>query len=210
MLANPSTLNTAFTQPASNEQIERTALALEANGIHTLIVENGEQARKLFFELVPEGAQVHQGASATLEALGITAEIETSGRFQAIRPRLRSLDRATQGDEIRRLGASPDYMVGSVNAVTENGRVVVASAVGGQLGAYAAGAGKVVWVVGAQKIVANLDEAFRRIEEHVYPLENERTQKAYNIQTSLNKLLIINKERPGRITMILVKEPLGF
>lgn len=210
MLSTTSTFTKDFTGLATNEQIERTAQALEANGIHTLIAENGEQARKLFFELLPEGAQVHQGASATLEALGITAELETSGRFQAIRPKLRSMDRQTQGDEIRRLGASPDYMVGSVNAVTENGHVVVASAGGSQLGPYVHGAGKVIWVVGAQKIVPTLEEAFRRIRDYVLPLEDERLQKVLKMHTSLNKELVIHKERPGRITMILVRENLGF
>ncbi len=115
-----------FALPASDAQIERTALALEANGIHTLVAENGEQARKLFFELVPEGSQIYQGSSTTLDTLGITADIEESGRFDAIRPKLRSLDRQTQSDQIRHLGASPDYMAGSVNAVTEDGRVLVA------------------------------------------------------------------------------------
>ena len=127
-----------------------------------------------------------------------------------MRPKLRALNRQTQGDEIRRLGASPDFMAGSVQAVTEDGHVLAASATGGQLGPYVSGAGKIVWVVGAQKIVKNLDEGFRRIEEYVLRLEDERTWKAYSLHTSLNKVLVINKERPGRITLILVKEELGF
>jgi len=199
-----------FALPASDARIERTALALEANGIHTLIAENSEQARKLFFELVPEGSQIHQGSSATLDTLGITADIETSGRFDAIRPKLRSLDRQTQADQIRHLGASPDIMVGSVNAVTEDGHVLVASATGSQLGPYVSGAKKVIWIVGTQKIVKDLEEGLRRIQEYVVPLEGERLLKAYGMNTSLNKVLIVNKERPGRITMILAKENLGF
>ena len=199
-----------FAQLASAAQIERTALALKANGMEALIAENGQQARKLFFELVPEGSQVYQGASITLDTLGITVQLEGSGCFDAIRPKLRSLDRQTQSDQIRRLSASPDYMVGSVSAVTEDGRVVVVSASGSQLGPYVSGAKKVIWVVGAQKLVKDLDEGMRRIQEYILPLENERLLKAYGMNTSLNKVLIFNKERPGRITMILVKEKLGF
>jgi acyl-CoA hydrolase len=199
-----------FAIPASDAQIERTARALEANGIHTLVAENREHARKLFFELVPEGSQIHQGSSVTLDTLGITADIEGSGRFDAVRPKLRSLDRQTQADQIRHLGASPDIMVGSVNAVTEDGHVLVASATGSQLGPYISGAKKVIWIVGVQKIVKDLDEGLRRIQEYVAPLEGERLLKAYGMNTSLNKVLIINKERPGRITMILTKENLGF
>ena len=124
--------NNAFSRLATTAQIERTALALEANGMHVLISENGDQARKLFFELVPEGSQIYQGSSLTLDTLGITSHIEQSGCFDAIRPKLRRLDRQTQSDQIRQLGASPDYMVGSINAITEDGRVLVASASGSQ------------------------------------------------------------------------------
>jgi L-lactate utilization protein LutC len=199
-----------FSQPASDGQIERTARALEANGFHTLIAENGEQAQRLFFELVPEGAQVFQGHSATLEELGITAEIEKSGRFVAVRPQLRALDRQTQADRIRRLSAGPDYMTGSVAALTEDGHALAASASGRQLGPYVSGAGQVIWVVGAQKIVPNLDEGFRRIEEYARPLEDERVFKGTGHHTDLNKVVVFYKERPGRITIILVKAALGY
>lgn len=198
-----------FDRLASEEQIERTAKALEANGFHTLIAENGDEARKLFFELLPEGAQVYQGASITLEQTGITAGIEQSGCYQALRPKLRSMDRQTQADEMRRMAASPDYMMGSVQAITEDGHVLAVSAGGSQLGPYVYGAGKVIWVIGAQKIVKDLNEAFRRVEEYVYPLEDARLQQLAGIHSSLNKVLIFNKERPGRITIILVKEVLG-
>ena len=210
MFAMPQEQTNTFDILASESRIRLTAQALEANGIHTFIAENGEQAHKLFFELVPDGSQIYQSASVTLDELGITADIEVSGRFDAIRPKLRSLDRQTQSDQIRHQGASPDYMVGSVNAVTQDGHVLVASATGSQLGPYVSGARIVIWVAGVQKIVKDLAEGMRRIEEYVLPLENERLQKKYGMTTSLSKLLIINKERPGRITMILVNEHLGF
>ncbi len=206
----PTPPTETLSQSASADRITRTAAALEANGFHTLIAEDAAQARELFFELVPPGSQVFQGASMTLEQLGITAEIEGSGRFDALRPRMRAMDRQTQANEIRRLIASPDVAAGSVNAVTEDGHVIAASATGSQLGPYAFGAGKVVWIVGVNKIVKDVPEGFRRIEEHVLPLEQERTLQAYNMRTSLNKLLILYKERPDRITIILVNEELGF
>ncbi len=199
-----------FNRMASKEQIERTAKALEANGFHTLIAENGEEARKLFFEMLPDGAQVYQGASITLEQTGITAQLEQSGCYDAIRPKLRAMDRQTQANEMRRMSASPDYMTGSVQAITEDGHVISASAGGSQLGPYVSGAGKVIWVVGVQKIVKDLDEGFRRINEYVYPLEDARMQKNYGMHSSLNKLLVFNKERPGRITIVLVKQELGI
>ena len=102
---------------------------------------------------------MHHGASQTLDAIGISEEIERSGRFEPLRTRIFSMDRETQVDEIRRLAAVPDVMLGSVAAVTETGSLVAASASGSQLGPYASGAGKVILVAGTQKIVSDLDEA---------------------------------------------------
>lgn len=203
--------NEEFTVLADDEQIERTIQALKAHNIEALVAENAEQARRMFFELVPEGAEVFLGASVTLETLGIKDEIDKSGHFDALRPKMFAMDRATQGREIRKMGAGPDYAAGSVHAVTEDGQVMIASNTGSQLGPYAYGAGKVIWVVGAQKLVKTVEEGMRRIEEYCVPREEVHMQQLYNSHTGLNKVLIVNKEiRPGRITMIIVKEELGY
>ena len=66
-------------------------------------------------------------------------------------------------------------------------------------------------MVGAQKIVKDLEEGMRRIEEYCVPREEVHMQQLYNIHTGLNKILIVNKEiKPDRITMIIVKEELGY
>lgn len=200
-----------FSEIVSDEQIARTAQALEANGIKTLIAESAEDAKRLFFELVPEESEVFLGASVTLETLGIQEEVDKSGRFDALRPKMFAMNRETQGREIRKLIGAPDYAAGSVHAVTEDGHVLIASNTGSQLGPYASGAGKIVWVVGAQKLVKDLNEGMKRIEEYVVPLEEEHMQSLYKVSTAVSKLLIINREiRPGRITMIIVKEQIGF
>ena len=161
--------------------------------------------------LIPAGAQVYHGASKSLEVSGITEAIEKSGRYDPVRPRIWSMDRKTQGDEIRRLTSSPDVMLGSVHAVTETGSLVAASMGGSQLGPYVSGAGRVILVVGTQKIVSDLDEAMRRVDEYAFPLEDARAQAEYGIHSAVNKVLIINREiAPGRITVVFVDEVLGF
>ena len=122
------------------------------------------------------------------------------------------MDRNTQGLEMQRLGAAPEFVIGSVHAVTQDGKVMIASNSGSQLPAHAYGSSNVIWVVGIQKIVKNIDEGFKRIYEHSLPLESERARKAYNMPGSfVSKILIINKEiKPGRITIIFVPEILGF
>ncbi len=201
--------NMAYARLASDEQIERTAKALEANGIKVIVAANGEEAKAKLFELIPAGAEVFTGSSMTLEALGIPAEVDR--RYDSVRVKLAKMDRATQGREMIKMGATPEWIVGSVHAVTEDGTVVIASNTGSQLAGYAASAAHVVWVVGAQKIVPNLDEAFKRIREYSLPLEDERALNAYGMNSNISKLLIVHREvMPGRTTMILVKENLGF
>ena len=118
---------------------------------------------------------------------------------------------ATQWDEMRALGARPDVVVGSVQAVTEQGEVVAASASGSQLGPYASGAGKGIWVVGSQKVVPTLEDAMRRVEEYALPLEDARAWLAYGQNSFIGKVLIFYREYlPDRINIILVKEKLGF
>jgi hypothetical protein len=200
-----------FEKLASDERIERTREALEKNGIHVVVAETGEDARRMFFELVPDGSEVFLGASVTLEQLGIKDIIDNSGRFDPLRKKIFAMDRTRQAREIRKLAGAPDYAVGSVQAVTEAGQVMIASKTGSQLGPYAAGAGKIIWVVGAQKLVKDLDEGFRRIDEYCVPREEVHMQQLYNAGTAPNKILIVNGEvRPDRITMIIVKEDLGF
>jgi len=200
-----------YAKQATDEKIERTSKALEANGIQTLIADTGADAKRLFLELIPEGSEVFLSSSVTLEQLGIVADVDQSGKFDAVRPRMYAMNRETQGREIRKLIAAPDFAAGSVHAVTEDGHVLIASATGSQLGPYASGAGRVIWVVGAQKIVKDLNDGFRRIQEHVVPLEEEHMQQLYKVGTAVNEMLIVNRAtRPGRITMILVKEELGF
>ncbi|MFD0318960.1 nuclear transport factor 2 family protein [Streptomyces flavalbus] len=200
-----------FDAPAPAERLERAADALRANGFTVEILDDAAAARVRVRELLPEGASVFTGASETLRLSGIEEDISGSGRYDAVRPRILAMDRATQADEIRRLAASPDVVVNSVAAVTETGSLVLASGSGTQLPANAGGAARAVWVVGAQKVVPDLATALRRIEEHALPLENVRAQAVYGRPSAVNRLLVLNAEpRPGRGTVLLLREAIGF
>jgi len=197
--------------PATEDEIERTADSLRGRGFEVIVVDTGDDARDAVLAMLPDGAEVHQGASVTLDTIGVTRTINDSGHFVAVRPRIFSMDRATQGAEIRRLSASPEFMVNSVAAVTETGSLIVASKTGSQLGPLSSGAGKVIVVAGSNKIVRDLEEGLRRVDEHALALENERSLKAYGMPSEVAKLLIVNREVfPGRTTLILVREALGY
>lgn len=211
MLESTLTPNVAYANLASDEQIERTVAALAANNIQAVVAENGEDAKKKLFELLPEGAEVFISSSTTLNTLGVPEVIDNSGRYDSVRNKLSKMDPKTQNRDMQKLGATPQYILGSVHALTESGKAIIASASGSQLGPYASAAAKVVWVVGTQKIVPSLEEGMKRLEEYTFPLEDARALKAYGVNSSINKVLIVNKEMmPGRTTVILVKENLGF
>lgn len=197
---------------ATEKSIEKAIRSLEANGINAVVVENKEDARRKVLELLPQDAEVMNMSSVTIDSLELPKEINESGNYDSVKNKLEKMDRKTQGLEMQKLGAAPQYAVGSVHAVTEDGKVLIASNTGSQLPAYSYGASQVIWVVGTQKIVANLNEAMTRIYDYVLPLESERVKKAYGMERSnVSKLLIINKETlPNRLILIFVKEELGF
>ena len=198
-----------FAKPATHARLEAVARALQTNGFATQLVVTAEEAKQAVLDLIPVGSEVHTGASVTLEALGLQQEFE-SGRYDSVRSKYLKLDRTTQMPELRRLIAAPHVMVASVSAVTESGSLVLASATGAQLGAVVFGASVVILVIGAQKIVHDLDEAFRRVEEYCLPLEDQRALRVYNAHSSIRDLLVLKKETEGRTHVILVCEPLGY
>jgi LUD domain len=187
-----------FGTVANETRVRRAAAALEANGIDVLRATNAADAKRIVLDLIPDGSQVHHGASQSLDVSGITDEIDKSSRYESLRPRMFSMDRQTRADEIRRLSAAPDVMLGSVHAVTETGSLLTASMGGSQLGPYVSGAGRVILVVGTQKIVSNLEEGLRRIDEYALPLEDARAQAAYGIHSAVNKSSSsTGRSRPG-------------
>lgn len=210
VLPDPGPPNPEFEQPADRARLERVATALEARGFRVAIADDGDHARRLALEEIPEGAEVHTSLSETLQQLGITAEIDESGRYDSVRLKLAALDRETQAREMRKLGAAPDYIVGSAAAITEDGIILVGSGSGSQLGPYAYSAGSVTLVVGHQKIVRDHDEGLRRIHEYSLPREFVRMQTVGYPGSLLAKVLTIYAQPRGRIRVILVPETLGF
>src|SRR6476620_27665 len=212
VVAHPDAAASAeFTELASDERIAKAAAALERNGIRSLLAATGADARSLVGSLLTDGAEVYNNTSQTLESIGVADDVERSGRYQPLRLRLYRMDREMQRREMRTLAASPDYVVGSVHALTEAGSLLIASASGSQLGPLVSGAGQVILVIGAQKIVSDVAAGMRRIYEYCYPLEDARARQAYGVPSGVNNILIINKVITlGRVTAIIVKERLGF
>lgn len=200
-----------FVAPALEETIQRVAEKIRERNIEVVIVDDGDEARRAVLERLPKGAEVHSGKSKTLQDAAIFDAIHDTTQYDALRPRMFKMDRQTQAREIRKLIAGPDFMLGSVNAITEDGVLVVASASASQLGPYASTAGKVILVVGSQKIVPDLDTALRRIREYVLPWEDAQVRKVMNSGSFVGKILMVEREWvAGRMTAILVRKPIGI
>jgi hypothetical protein len=198
-----------FAEPASGGTLEAVAERLRARNFEVVIVDDGAAAKAEVLSRVPEGSQVHSGKSKTLEDAGIFDEFMNNENYDFIRRRTMKMDRNTQRDEMRKAGAAPDIMVNSAHAVTEAGQIVMTSATGSQIGPIASGAGKLILVIGSQKVVPDLDTAFRRIEDYVIPYEEDRLNVAHGVAKMNRTLILEGDHTPGRTTIILVRQPIG-
>src|SRR5689334_4737403 len=190
--------------------LEAVAERLRERNFEVVVVDDGAAAKAEVLKRIPEGASVNSGKSKTLEDIGVFTELMENERYEFIRRRTMKMDRNTQRDEMRRLSAAPDVWVNSAQALTEAGQIVFTSASGSQIGPIASGAGRLILVIGAQKVVPDLDAAFRRINDVVFPYEDARLREAMGVGTKITRTLILESDfMPGRTTIILVREPLG-
>lgn len=203
-----------WTKIALKEVIEKTAETLRENGFNAVVVDDGHKAKEMVFQMLPKGAKVLATTSKTTEALNIAREIAESGNYHDVHKEVLSQDRKSPEGErkMRILRATPDWIVGSAHAITQDGYILVASRTGSQISAYSYGAERIILVVGAQKIVRNVQEGQKRIFEHSLPLESKRAHEAYGVEKSRvnNILTIFGQDNPERIAVILVPEVLGF
>jgi hypothetical protein len=199
-----------FTTLPDDETLAATVVALEEHGFSIDVVDGLEAARDAVLARIPEGSSVMTNTSVTLEETGIAGAINNGGPYDSVRNKLMALDYATQLAEMKAVAGTPDYTVGSVHAITRDGTLVIASASGSQLASYTWGAANVIFVVGAQKLVATPEAARERIYEHSLKLEDARAYAAYGQNSFVGKILEIHQEFPGRIHVVLIRQVVGF
>jgi acyl-CoA hydrolase len=199
-----------FTAVPDEETIAATVVALEEHGFSVEVVDTLAAAREAVLTRIPPGSTVMTNTSVTLDETGIADAINNGGPYESARNAMFALDFDTQVQQMKAIAGQPDYALGSVHAVTRDGTLVIASASGSQLASYAWGAANVIFVVGAQKLVPDLDTARERIYQHTLKLEDARAQAAYGQHSFVGKLLEIHQELPGRVHIVLVREPVGY
>ncbi len=197
----------------SDEVIQKTITALKANGFNVQLVLDRQSAKETALALLPKGAEVFAATSKTLEALGLRDVIDESGEYNSVRKKILVAAEAGKDKEKKRASATPDYVVGSAHALTHDGKIMVASGTGSQLSSEVYGADHVIYIIGAQKIVRDIQEGIDRIATYAAPLESKRLQEVYSnkdVQTTFSKLFIYNKEMHRDVHVIVLKENIGF
>ena len=199
-----------YNEVADEATITATLKVLKANNFDAQVVENLTAAKKAVLDIIPDGSEVFTAPSVTLQEAGLD-EVLNKSPFVSVRAKFMSLNgQPDKVVEMRRIGSAADYAVGSVHAVTKDGQLMIASATGSQIPNEVYGASHVIFIVGAQKLVTDINDGLERIKQHTVPLEDERAKKAYGVGTSLNKLLILFRENPGRVQVIIVRQNTGF
>lgn len=207
-------METTFNTLASQESIDATVAALSANGFHSEVIENKEEALERIKQLIPDGASIHDGSSVTLNQIGYIDYLKSDAHpWENLHAQILAENDPEKQAELRRKSAFSDYYLGSVHALSETGELVIVSNSGSQLPHLVFTSPNIILVVGTQKITKTLAEAIQRLDEHVVPLEDERALEVYNAHTMKAKTLILHKENEmfGRtVRVLLVKESLGF
>ncbi|HEV2241321.1 MAG TPA: LUD domain-containing protein [Streptosporangiaceae bacterium] len=199
-----------FTALPGEHALQATVVALEEHGFSVEVVDDLDAARAAVLARIPHGSSVMTNTSVTLQETGIADAVNDAGPYDSARNRMFALDFATQAQQMKAIGGQPDYALGSVHAITADGTLVIASASGSQLASYAWGAASVIFVAGAQKLVASLKAAHQRIYRHSLPLEDARAVAAYGQHSQVGKILEIHQELPGRIHLVLIRQQVGF
>jgi hypothetical protein len=208
----------------SPEPMQRLAGALASRGMSLVQVRDGAEALAYLLARIPQGARVMNGGSDTLERIGFLQALG-SGRYEWLRSRITGIQDREERTRVRRQATTADWLVGSANAITLAGEIVNVDGSGNRLAGYAFGAGKVILVAGVNKIVPDLAAAFERIRNTAAVQECRKLELATPCavtgrcdndacrgpERQCGKILIIENEKiAGRITLVLVDEPLGF
>lgn len=203
----------AFDTLASPASLEKTITALQARNVTVRVVKTKDEALSFLQSSIPSGATLSTGGSKTLEQIGFTEYLKNGAHpWKNLKAAIVAEPDPVKKITLRKQSVLADYFLGSVHAVTEQGEVVAVSGSGSQLPSYIYTSDHVIWVVGTQKIVPTLDDAFRRVREYVFPLEDQRQKDLGKSGSTISKWMIFEREtgKNRQVTLVFVEEKLGF
>ncbi len=198
------------------DRLQKTIEAVRLRGITVTLVDTKESALAHLQALIPAGSSVMTGASITLQQTGFEALLMSGNHpWKYLKAGIMAEKDPAKTLALRKQASLADYYLGSVHAIAETGEILIASATGSQLSAYAYSSSNIVWVAGAQKITPSLETAFQRVREYVLPLEDKHMKQLYGEQARsfIGKMLLFENEAPylhRTVNLLLVNEVLGF
>ena len=198
------------------ERLQKAITAIQARGVSVALVETKEAALAQLQTLIPVGATVMTGASVTLQQIGFEALLmEGKHPWRYLKARINTENDPVKRAVLRKQATLADYYLSSVHAIAETGEILIASATGSQLPAYAFSSSNVIWVAGAQKVTPSLEAAFHRLRDYVLPLEDQHMKQLYGKESRsfIGKILVFEREAPylhRKVHLLLVNQVLGF
>lgn len=210
--------------------IEKTLENLKSNNMEPYFVESGAEAVDLAFSMIEKGSTVGVGGSVTLNKLGVL-DILRNGEYNFL-DRYVTTDKA-EIDGIFHKSLLADVYLTSSNAITENGELYNVDGTNNRIAALLFGPKSVIVIAGINKIVADLDEAQKRVKTVAAPLNCKRlNKKTYCAEKGIcaaldgagcmadgcsspdricrNYVVSGPQVQKGRIKVILVNEELGY
>jgi len=195
--------------------------ALKKSGFDARFVLKGEEALSIIAGFIKPGMKVGFGGSMTIKAIGADEKARALGA--------EIIDHGVPGLsperklELMRAELTCDLFLSSSNAVTLEGDIVNVDGNGNRVAALSFGPKKTVVVVGANKIVRDLDEALARLETDASPMNNKRLERPNPCvktgtcedcrgDTRICRVYQVLRRRPSfsDFTVIVVGEPLGY
>jgi L-lactate utilization protein LutB len=210
--ADDADIDESLDELPDDQTLDETVESLEANGFEVVVVDSAEAALAELKDQIPDDVSVMNGHSTTLEEIGFDEYLtEGDHEWEALPNKIWSIDDDAERQAARRESQTADYFLGGINAISATGELVAADRSGSRIGAYPFAAENVVIVSGVNKIVPTLEDALDRLESVAYPLENERAQEAYGVESAIAKQLIFRQELDeGRTTVVLIREHFGY
>lgn len=214
---------TDYKQASYRLQAEQVIKNFKKRGIEGLFCQSAALAVEEICRMIPAGSLVGLGGSETILESGLVAALRQMD--------IRLLDRYKDGvskeevNEMRRRGLAADIFICSSNAVTADGKLVNIDGTGNRVAAMIFGPAKVIVLAGMNKVTPDLDTAIARVKNTAAPANSLRV----GVETPCSKTgfcqdphchpprriccqLVVTEASmtPGRVTVVLVGEALGY
>lgn len=208
-------------ESARELQAKSLISAIEKRNMTAYYCENKEACLQKVLEILPEGCTIAWGGSESIKEAGIPDAVKESGKY-SVYDRAKYLS-PRQVKEFNKLAFSSDYYFMSSNAITLDGMLMNIDGNGNRVANLIFGPEHVIVVVGMNKVVPTIEDAYDRIRNIASPPNTIRLRKntpcsklgkcgdCYSDDCICNQIVITRRSREKeRIIVLLVNDNLGF